>query len=65
MKANFKLKQARAERDMTQQELAQAIGLSLMAYNLKENGKRAFVEEEIAKICTVLDKSADDIFFNQ
>lgn len=65
MKANFKLKQARAEKNITQQELADAIGVTVMTYNLKENGKRAFIEEEMKKICRVLDKPADDIFFNQ
>lgn len=65
MKANFRLKQARAEKNITQQELADAIGVTVMTYNLKENGKRAFIEEEIAKICIVLDKPADELFFNQ
>lgn len=65
MKANFRLKEARAEKNITQKELADAVGITVMTYNLKENGKRAFVEEEIAKICAVLEKSADEIFFNQ
>lgn len=63
-KANWKLKEARSERDLTQEELANIIGLSLYGYQRKENGEGQFTEREMKKICEVLEKEVTDIFFN-
>ena len=63
MKTNIRLKLARIERELTQQQLADAIGMTQKGYSLRENGKIAFREEEIAKICEVLEMEVTDIFF--
>jgi DNA-binding XRE family transcriptional regulator len=65
MKANFRLKEARFEKKVTQQELADAIGVTVMTYSNRENGKYPFTEPEMQKIADVLGKKVTDIFFNQ
>lgn len=63
MKANFRLKEARALKNMTQRQLADAIEMPLVTYNTKENGKQPFNELEIEKICKVLGREVTEIFF--
>jgi putative transcriptional regulator len=65
MKTNMRLKLARIERGLTQQQLADAIGKTQKDYSLRENGKIAFREDEISKICEVLEMEVTDIFFTQ
>ena len=64
MGVNYKLKEARGRKGLTQIQLAEAIGLSTIGYSRKENGIRKFTEEEIKNICQVLEMEVTDIFFN-
>lgn len=64
MKANFKLKEARSIKGLTQGELANKIGLSLYGYQRKENGEGQFTEKEMKQICEILELEVTDIFFN-
>ena len=63
MKRNFRLKEARYHKSMTQKQLAEAIEMPLITYTLKENGKNPFNEIEIKKICQVLERDVSDLFF--
>ena len=65
MGKNYKLKGARVEKGYSQERLADAIGMPLITYQTKENGKSVFTELEISKICEVLEKNVTDIFFTQ
>lgn len=59
-----KLKGAMRERDITQQELADKIGITVQALNAKLNGRTAFTIPEAQKIAKVLSlKNPGDIFF--
>lgn len=64
MKSNFKLKEARAIKGLTQEELAKLIGLSAYGYQRKENGEGQFTEKEMQKICEIFEREVTDIFFN-
>ena len=62
-----KLKAARVERNLSQQELARIIGVTKITYWRKENGHREFNRTEIENIKKALNLSSDDvdnIFFN-
>lgn len=63
-KANWRLKEARSEKNLTQEELAIQIGLSLYGYQRKENGEGQFTEREMKKISGILEREVTDIFFN-
>lgn len=58
-----KLRSARAEKDLTQTQLAKLIGMSPATYCKKEQGQSDFYIREAYKICEVLDKRPDEIFF--
>lgn len=64
MGINIKLKGARVAKGLTQEEMAEALGLSRWGYVQKENGTYNFTETEIKDICHLLDKEVTDIFFN-
>ncbi len=53
----------RNEKGLTQQDMADKIGISKNNYNLKENGKLDFGLLEVKKILSILDCNYDDIFF--
>lgn len=57
-----KLKGKRVEKGYTQKELAEKLGMSTNAYNLKEIGKREFKMSEINLLLEILDCSYEDIF---
>jgi len=59
---NYKLKGARVEKGLTQEDMAERIGISTYSYLMKENGKREFTLTEMKKICEILDKKLDEIF---
>lgn len=59
---NHKLKGARVEKGLTQEDMAERIGISTYSYLMKENGKREFTLTEIKKICEILDKELSEIF---
>ena len=57
-----KLKGARVEKGLTQEDMAKRIGISTYSYLMKENGKRDFTLTEMKKICEILDKELSEIF---
>lgn len=59
---NYKLKGARVEKGLTQEDMAKRIGISTYSYLMKENGKRDFTLSEMKKICNILDKELSEIF---
>ena len=59
---NHKLKGARVEKGLTQEDMAERIGISTYSYLMKENGKRDFTLTEMKKICETLDKELSEIF---
>jgi len=61
-KINHKLKGARVEKGLTQEDIAKRIGISTYSYLMKENGKRDFTLTEMKKICEILNKELSEIF---
>ena len=59
---NYKLKGARVEKGLTQEDMAERIGISTYSYLMKENGKRDFTLTEMKKICEILNKELSEIF---
>lgn len=53
----------RNEKGITQQGMADLLGISKNNYNLKENGKLDFNLVEVKKILKILNDSYDNIFF--
>jgi DNA-binding XRE family transcriptional regulator len=60
---NFKLKGAIAEKGYTQEEVAQAIGITAATFSKKINGELTFKELEMQATASFLDKEVTDIFF--
>lgn len=56
------IKAGRAEKGYTQGQIASKLGMSEPTYNLKENGKRQFTENEMITLSIVLEKSLDELF---
>lgn len=63
MAKNLKLKAARAERDMTQAELAAAVGVTRQTMNAIEKGEYNPTIKLCRAICRVLDRTLDDLFW--
>lgn len=59
-----KLKGKRAELGLSQQNMADELGISVGAYNLKERGKRDFRADEISKILQLFKCKFEDIFIS-
>lgn len=59
-----RLRSARAEKNLTQIDLANLIGMSPATYCKKEQGQTDFYVKEVVKICEVLGKRPEEIFFN-
>lgn len=59
---NIKIKMARAEFDMTQKALADAVGVSRQTMNAIEQGDYNPTIRLCRKICKVLGKSLDELF---
>ena len=59
---NLKIKAARAEKDMTQKALAEAVGISRQTMNAIEQGEFNPTIRLCRAICRVLGKSLDDLF---
>lgn len=51
----IKIRAIRANLNMTQESMAEYLGISVTAYALKEQGKREFLWSEIYKICKLAD----------
>lgn len=65
MAKNLKLKAARATKDMTQQDLADAVGVSRQTLNAIEKGDYNPTVNLCIKICKVLGKTLDDLFWEE
>ena len=55
----------RNEKGLTQEKIAEMLGISKQNYNLKENGKLDFNLVEVKKILLILEDSYDNIFFEE
>ncbi|MBQ6564169.1 MAG: helix-turn-helix transcriptional regulator [Clostridiales bacterium] len=62
MARNLRIKVARAEKDMTQKALAEAVGISRQTMNAIEQGEYNPTIRLCRAICRVLGKSLDDLF---
>ncbi len=60
---NLKLKSARAAKDMSQADLAQAVGVSRQTINSIEKGDYNPTIKLCITICHVLDKTLDELFW--
>ena len=63
MAKNIAIKVARAEKDMTQKALAEAVGVSRQTMNAIEKGEYNPTNRLCRKICRILDRSLDDLFW--
>ena len=63
MARNIPIKVARAEKDMTQKALAEAVGSSRQTMNAIEQGDYNPTIKLCRAICRVLDKSLDELFW--
>ena len=65
MPKNLKLKAARAEKDMTQAALAEAVGVSRQTINAIEKGEYNPTINLCRQICKALGKTLDDLFWEE
>lgn len=65
MAKNLKLKAARVVRDMTQADLAAAVGVSRQAINAIEKGEYNPTINLCRSICKVLGKTLDELFWEE
>lgn len=65
MARNIPIKVARAEKDMTQKELAEAVGVSRQTINAIEQGEYNPTIRLCRTICRVLGKHLDDLFWEE
>ena len=63
MPKNIAIKVARAEKEMTKNVLAESVGVSRQTIKANENGEYNPTIKLCRKICRVLDKSLDDLFW--
>ena len=63
MAKNIAIKVARAKKDMTQKALAEAVGVSRQTMNAIEKGEDNPTIRLCRKICRILDRSLDDLFW--
>ena len=60
---NLRLKSARAAKDMSQEDLAKACGVTRQTINAIENGDYNPTINLCIAICRVLDKTLDELFW--
>ena len=65
MAKNLKMKAARAEKDMTQGALAEAVGVSRQTINAIEKGEYNPTIQLCRSIFRVLDKTLDELFWEE
>lgn len=65
MPKNLKLKAARAEKDMTQAALAEAVGVSRQTINAIEKGEYNPTINLCRSICKALGKTLDNLFWEE
>ena len=62
---NLRLKSARAALDMSQQQLAEAVGVSRQTINAIEKGDYNPTIRLCLAICKVLNKTLDELFWEE
>lgn len=62
---NLKLKSARAALDLSQQQLAEKVGVSRQTINAIEKGDYNPTIKLCVAICQVLGKTLDDLFWDE
>ena len=62
---NLKLKAARAGKDLSQQQLADAVGVSRQTINAIEKGDYNPTIRLCVAICRALDKTLDELFWEE
>lgn len=62
---NLKLKAARATKDLSQQALADLVGVSRQTINAIEKGDYNPTIKLCISICKVLDKTLDELFWEE
>lgn len=65
MMKNLKLKAARAAKDLSQEQLAQAIGVTRQTIGMIETGKYNPTLNLCIAICKALDKTLDELFWEE
>lgn len=65
MPKNLKLKAARAEKDMTQAALAEAVGVSRQTINAIEKGEYNPTINLCRAVCKALGKTLDELFWEE
>ena len=65
MAKNLKLKSARAALDLTQQELAEKVGVTRQTMNAIEKGDYNPSIKLCIAICQVLNKTLDELFWEE
>lgn len=65
MGRNINIKVARAQLDMTQKDLAEAVGISRQTMNAIEQGEFNPSIKLCRAICKVLGKTLDDLFWEE
>lgn len=65
MAKNIAIKVARAGKDMTQKELADAVGVSRQTINAIEQGEYNPTIKLCRSICRILEKSLDELFWEE
>lgn len=62
---NMKLRVARQEKNLSQEELAKIIGVSRQTINMIESGDYNPTLQLCLKICIVLEKTLDQLFWEE
>ncbi|MBN6187253.1 helix-turn-helix transcriptional regulator [Aneurinibacillus sp. BA2021] len=62
---NLRLKMARVEKDLSQEELAKLVGVSRQTIGLIESGKYNPTLSLCVAICKALSKTLDDLFWEE
>lgn len=65
MSKNLAMKAARASKDMTQKELAEAVDVSRQTINMIEKGEYNPTIKLCRAVCRALDKTLDDLFWEE
>ena len=63
MTKNLRIKAARAAKDMSQKDVAEAIGITRQTMNAIENGEYNPSLKLCIAVCKVLDKTLDELFW--
>lgn len=59
------IKRLRDEHNLTQQQMADKLGISVYSYSRKENGITSFLDYEMFAVREIFNKPVDEIFLNK